>query len=159
MKYCTHCGEQIDDDAVICPHCGCKAEGEATETAQPAPTKSNRGVTVAAEVFMVLTLVSTLICATVSTILAIVCGVTNTAIIDASAVINGTELGAVTACLIVFITFAVTCFVPLAWVIPMTVHVFRANKIGAPIGTGFKVCTLIFVNFIAGILLLCRRED
>jgi uncharacterized membrane protein YvbJ len=23
MKYCTHCGKEILDDAVVCPYCGC----------------------------------------------------------------------------------------------------------------------------------------
>lgn len=23
MKYCAHCGKEIDSEAVICPHCGC----------------------------------------------------------------------------------------------------------------------------------------
>ena len=26
MKYCTKCGEQIMDEAVVCPHCGCQTE-------------------------------------------------------------------------------------------------------------------------------------
>ena len=26
MKYCTKCGKQIMDEAVICVHCGCKVE-------------------------------------------------------------------------------------------------------------------------------------
>lgn len=26
MKFCTHCGSQLDDNAVICPHCGCPTE-------------------------------------------------------------------------------------------------------------------------------------
>ena len=26
MKYCTRCGRQILDDAVICPNCGCEQE-------------------------------------------------------------------------------------------------------------------------------------
>lgn len=25
MKYCTHCGNQLDDDATICSKCGCPA--------------------------------------------------------------------------------------------------------------------------------------
>lgn len=25
MKFCSHCGAQIDDDAVICVKCGCQA--------------------------------------------------------------------------------------------------------------------------------------
>lgn len=26
MKYCTHCGKQVLDDAVICPGCGCSVQ-------------------------------------------------------------------------------------------------------------------------------------
>ena len=26
MKYCTHCGNQLVDEAVICPKCGCPTE-------------------------------------------------------------------------------------------------------------------------------------
>ena len=24
MKYCVHCGNELLDDAVICPKCGCR---------------------------------------------------------------------------------------------------------------------------------------
>ena len=44
---------------------------------------------------------------------------------------------------------------PLIWVLPMTIHYFNATKNGYDVGTGFKVCTLIFVNLIVGILMLC----
>jgi hypothetical protein len=27
MKYCSHCGKEICDEAVVCPNCGCAAEG------------------------------------------------------------------------------------------------------------------------------------
>ena len=23
MKYCSHCGKEINDEAVVCVHCGC----------------------------------------------------------------------------------------------------------------------------------------
>lgn len=26
MKYCTHCGKQVLDDAIICPGCGCSVQ-------------------------------------------------------------------------------------------------------------------------------------
>lgn len=26
MKYCSHCGKELLDEAVICPHCGCQVE-------------------------------------------------------------------------------------------------------------------------------------
>lgn len=49
--------------------------------------------------------------------------------------------------------------IPLAWMIPMTVTLFGKLKRGEPIGVGFKICTLLFVNLIAGILLLCMPEE
>ncbi len=49
--------------------------------------------------------------------------------------------------------------VPLLWTIPMTVNLFKKAKSGEKMGTGFKVCTLLFVNMIAGILLLCHNDD
>ena len=48
--------------------------------------------------------------------------------------------------------------IPLAWCIPMTVSIFRKLNSGEPIDTGLKVCTLLFVNLIAGILLLCMED-
>ncbi len=39
MKYCTHCGKELLDEAVICPGCGCAAEQKAS--AQVASTKEN----------------------------------------------------------------------------------------------------------------------
>lgn len=27
MKFCSHCGQQVDDNAVICVKCGCAIEG------------------------------------------------------------------------------------------------------------------------------------
>ena len=32
MKYCTHCGKELFDEAVICPGCGCAVSGQ-TNTA------------------------------------------------------------------------------------------------------------------------------
>ncbi len=48
--------------------------------------------------------------------------------------------------------------VPLFWMVPMTIHAFKKYDRGEPLSTGFKVCTLIFVNTIAGILMLCDKN-
>ncbi len=48
--------------------------------------------------------------------------------------------------------------IPLCWCIPMTVIAFKKLNKGERIGTGFKVCTLLFVSLIAGILLLCEKD-
>jgi len=44
MKYCTHCGKQLFDEAVICPGCGCMTESQAT-TPEPAHVNSNVNTT------------------------------------------------------------------------------------------------------------------
>ena len=31
MKYCTHCGNELLDEAVVCPKCGCAAAAKPTE--------------------------------------------------------------------------------------------------------------------------------
>lgn len=49
--------------------------------------------------------------------------------------------------------------VPLAWCLPITISACGRMKRGEPVGTGLKVCALLFVNLIGGILLLCRSDD
>lgn len=48
--------------------------------------------------------------------------------------------------------------IPLAWCIPITVAIFNRFKREEPIGTGLKICALLFVNLIAGICLLCMGD-
>ena len=48
--------------------------------------------------------------------------------------------------------------IPLAWCIPMTMAYWKKLKTGEPISVGFKICTLLFVNTIAGILMLCDKD-
>ena len=43
MKYCSKCGSQINDDAVVCINCGCKVEGF-NPTKPVAQLKTNRGL-------------------------------------------------------------------------------------------------------------------
>lgn len=48
--------------------------------------------------------------------------------------------------------------IPLIWCIPMTIKVYKAYKGEATLSVGFKVCTLLFVSLIGGILLLCDKD-
>ncbi len=105
MKYCTKCGAELLDEAVICPNCGC-----AVENNQNNSERNTLGLI--AKVFMII-----------------------------SCVVMGFYL------------------IPLAWCIPMTIEVSNRLKRHEPIGTGLKVCTLIFVNIISGILLLCMNDN
>lgn len=49
--------------------------------------------------------------------------------------------------------------IPLAWMVPMTVHCWGIYKGTKSNTTGFGVCTLIFVSLVAGILLLVSKKD
>ena len=51
-----------------------------------------------------------------------------------------------------------TFFIGLAWCLPMTIIYFKKVNHGKPIGTGFKICSLLFVSFLAGILMLCDNS-
>lgn len=49
--------------------------------------------------------------------------------------------------------------IPLCWCIPMTViYANSLNGTRSPVGLGFKICTLIFVSLVAGILMLCDDD-
>lgn len=48
--------------------------------------------------------------------------------------------------------------IPLAWCIPMTVSYFRKAESGEPLSVGYKICTLIFVSLVAGIIMLCMDD-
>lgn len=48
--------------------------------------------------------------------------------------------------------------IALAWCIPMRRSILDDMKNGVPVSIAMKVCTLLFVNTIAGILLFCRDE-
>lgn len=106
MKYCTHCGAEIMDEAVICVHCGCRVKNDAPT----APAKDDTMETIV-KILLILGCVS----------------------------------------------FG-WMIIPLAWCIPITVTIFKRFKNNEPIRTGLKVCTLIFVNLIAGICLLCMDD-
>lgn len=128
MKFCSHCGAEINDDAVICMNCGCQVDGADTQEQDPGVAKTNQNLGTAAKVFYILTMVA---CA----------------------------FNAVIYLPLGYLVYALCLLIPLAWVIPMFVVLNKKLKNGEPIGTGFKVCSLLFVNLIAGILLLCRKEQ
>lgn len=112
MRYCSKCGEQIEDNAKFCPNCGSAQEGvvEVPQNQQQAKTADMKTI---AKVFMVL------------------------------------------GCILSAFYF----LIPLCWTVPMTVCYFQNVKQHRPVSVTFKVCTLLFVSLIAGILMLCDKED
>ena len=49
--------------------------------------------------------------------------------------------------------------IALAWCLPMTLSYSQKVKRGEPISNGFKICALLFVNTIAGIIMLCDNGN
>ncbi len=47
----------------------------------------------------------------------------------------------------------------LAWCIPMTISIRDRMRRCVPVGVALKVCTLLFVSTVAGILLLCLDDE
>lgn len=50
MKYCSKCGNELLDDAVICPKCGCAVEG----MRNPEAVDNRSGLQTAAKIFMII---------------------------------------------------------------------------------------------------------
>ena len=44
---------------------------------------------------------------------------------------------------------------PLCWMLPMTIHYYHAMEDNRQVSTSFKVCSLLFVSLIGGIIMLC----
>ena len=73
------------------------------------------------------------------------------------------ESGITTAAKVFIIIGAVlmaisTYLIALAWCIPMIIHYFNTVKRGQAVSTGFKVCALLFVSLLGGVLMLCDKE-
>ena len=161
MKYCIHCGTQLPAEAHFCSACG-KSQKETNglkhaQTSQPAPKtqpyvqntyapvqRSGDALGKVAHAFMIVTDVIWGIMAFYS--LFMILGFVG-------------AFGGLFYLSGPFYLYAIMLCAPLFWCIPMTVVLSRKMKSNQPVGVGFKVCTLIFVNLISGILLLCRKEQ
>ncbi len=44
MKYCSHCGKEADDEAVVCLNCGCKIEDKQKATGPVGQLQTNRSL-------------------------------------------------------------------------------------------------------------------
>ncbi len=108
MKYCSHCGAEVHDEAVVCVNCGCKVTS--AKTNRDDDTK---------ETMKTLILVFLII---------------------------GCVVG------------AFSLLIPLAWCLPITLSIKRRLENNEPVSTSLKVCALLFVNLVAGILLLCLND-
>lgn len=140
MKYCQHCGAEINEDAVICIHCGRTIEQQRKSSSNS--DNSHTLITIA-KVFMIISCVSA---PSIGLLYGLIMLIPAIATATAELIIAG-------------VIIMLCCCIPLAWTLPMTITVNNRAKNHEPIGVALKVCTLIFVNTIAGILLLCANDD
>lgn len=118
MKYCTKCGNQLEDEAVVCYECGCSTDD--VEYVEEGPKRGTTAV-VFTSIFMVLGIIGNL------------------------------------ANLTLYVS-EIIGIVSLLWTIPMTIIYLIRIKRNEPISLGFKVCSLLFVSGIAGIIMLCQKD-
>ncbi len=78
----------------------------------------------------------------------------NTAPHPQQGLITGIKVFMILSCV-----FSVFIIVPLFWMIPMTIVSWKKMDQMQPLGLAFKICTLLFVGIIPGILMLALNDD
>lgn len=139
--FCTKCGNEFAEYSQFCPKCGAKVEAAPTAE-QPVPEAPNPSQAS----YQAPPAPQATPSASYETIYPM------------------TEQDK-TLRLIAFVLNILSCvglcwlIIPLAWLIPMTVHSWGIYKGNKPNTVAFGVCTLIFANLIGGILLLVSKKD
>jgi len=156
-KFCTYCGAEVLSAAIICPKCGCPSKHETkrqTVTDYPVEiTKNSSGLRTATKVFMIIScFLPILVSCILATRLAVILEILDVAGVNSTSL----ELD------IVYLAYSISivlCLLPFSWVIPMTTYYFKVTNRGEKVGIVFKIFTLLFVNLIAGILMLCDTKN
>ncbi len=173
MKYCSKCGWEMQDDEVFCRNCGTKSgatEGPtntATYYDDTPPKTLNKTMQVILKILLIIAVLSIVWSAGECFVNAFILdnGGTDAVremfadfpeVLDMLAQLDGTDVAELFE--IIFIVAGVFSLIPLCWVLPMRKKILKAMKEGTTLTTGFKICTLIFVNALAGILLLCSSD-
>lgn len=136
--YCRKCGQEINEGTRFCPNCGCNLDLSSDNQS------TNKGLDTATRIFFILAMAGSVLASLFCSIGIIVGFIAPS--------LAGTMVG------IIFIIYTIICLIPLCWVIPMYKHFVKCRKENIQISIAFKICTLIFVNVIAGILILIREE-
>ncbi len=129
MKYCTQCGSQLEDGSAFCTYCGAKVSDPNTEATKQTADPSQQNGATAAAPQKPREIWSSGLGTAIKVLMVLSC------------IAQGWML------------------IPLAWCIPLTVTAFRAINNQQPISVAVKVCTLLFVNTIAGIIMLTVSDN
>lgn len=150
MKYCTHCGYQLPDDAAFCSNCGCATVTDNTQnaqtTAQTAQPYAQNPQQQYGQPYTQNGQPYTQNTQPPAPPMYAPYPQTHTP----TSMQTAAKILMIIGCVLSGFAY----LIPLCWTIPMTVHYCRAVKEGRYVGVGFKVCSLLFVSTIAGILML-----
>lgn len=152
MIYCIKCGTQLPDDALFCQKCGCATDrGQSQQRSQQ---QSQQGAQYQAPQYQVPPYQGPYTSYQAPPYQQTSYQAPNQAPYQAPAEESTMKL---IAKIFMIICCVVTglYLIPLAWTVPMTVVYWNKVKNHQHVGTGFKVCTLLFVSIISGILMLC----
>lgn len=179
MKYCKNCGNPVADDENFCRKCGTKQEdsfGSPFDTNtvsspyydEPQPRQISKTLQIIIKILLIVAIATVLIDAVKFLIEGLaVTQVEIQAYIDqmvsmdpSMAEVFDTIDTAQLAEIVKTVVIVGTIFglIPLCWRLPMSKKILKAMKEGTTLTTGFKICTLIFVNAILGIILLCQKD-
>ncbi len=142
MKKCSHCGAKLNNNALYCSQCGYPAD-----VIDNSPKGSYGDLGVKSSTYEEVSYnppVNRVEYTPVS-----------------KQPVNGDTALSKTASVFLIISTVLLAgiyLIPLIWCLPMTIKYRRKIRSGEIISTGFKVCTLIFVSLVAGILMLVDKD-
>ena len=153
MKVCRNCGAENFDIHTACTKCGSALSAPASYAGhlKSAPSITAKkavyaesGLSTAVKVFMVISTVT----GAIATLFYFVCWLLLLTALKETGVLPVSAW----AGMMIMLAYTIVAFL-------MTNSYFRKIYEKVPIGTAFKICTLIFISTIAGILMLCDKND
>ena len=156
MKYCMHCGNELIDEAAFCPKCGKVSDNSTNQNYKSNLNESQKYAF--NEPDSISENLSNEAYASEENQLKTEKSISGLKIAAKVFMILGTVGTCVSMISIPYIGFLL-CPIPLAWCLPMTKAYCKMIKSGENVSVGFKVCSLIFVNTVAGILMLCDNDN
>lgn len=131
IKFCPICGKELEEDANFCPACGNPTKINNKTQNNENSVKAMRPPLQGVGVIMAFMIIS--------------CIISFGSIITYIGLEN-------------YAAMAFLGILPLLWKIPMTISFFNSANNFQKISTAFKVCVLLFVSSISGIILLCNKD-
>ncbi len=134
MKFCKNCGTQLEDAVAFCPQCGATCEQPQQQAYQQPQQPQQQAYQQQAYQQPY-----------------------QQPYAPAPRPISGLATAAKILMIVSTVVMGLYLF-PLAWCIPMVISYNNKLKNGEPVSIAFKICTLLFVNTIAGVLMLCDKD-